>query len=368
MPPLNLMIKPVSGHCDMRCKYCFYADVSKNRATRFYQKMSLETLETLVRRALAYAEGSCDFAFQGGEPTLAGIDFYRALVAFQEKYNTRGLEIHNSIQTNGFHMTEELAEFFASRGFLVGVSLDGAKASHDLMRLDENGRGTYDRVLAGIKTLKEAGADVNILCVVNRYVAETPEETFAALKDFSYIQYIACLDDFGGAQTEHSLTPEAYGRFLVKSLELYERAFFAGQYVSIRNFDNYVGILLGRRPENCAMCGQCGVYYLIEGDGGVYPCDFYVIDPYRMGNINDQSFFKLEKSPVAAAFRAASAYVSEPCKACKYFYLCRGGCRRDREPFEAGRPALNHWCEGYKTFFEAAEPRLSKIARAVRAK
>ena len=151
-----------------------------------------------------------------------------------------------------------------------------------------------------------------------------------------------------------------------ESFDRYYQSFKKGQFVSIRTFDNYVGILMGRQPENCAMCGRCAQYYLVEADGGVYPCDFYVLDQWHMGNINDDSFFRLEKSPVADEFRRVSLHVSEPCKACQWYPLCRGGCRRDREPFMDGQPGLNKWCSCYRELFAYSYPRMVEMAKQLR--
>ncbi|MEG2624248.1 MAG: anaerobic sulfatase maturase, partial [Clostridia bacterium] len=363
MPPLSLMIKPVSGNCNMRCRYCFYADVAKNRAISTYGVMTEKMLETLVRRALSYADDSCSFAFQGGEPTLAGLTFFQKLIAYESRYNTRNLILHNSIQTNGYDMTDEMAAFLAEHHFLVGVSLDGVKETHDKMRVSASGAGTYDRVLSCLKKLKKAGVEFNVLCVVTRYVAQHPKETFEALSPYGYIQYIPCIDDFGAGPLDHSLTSRTYAQFLIKTFDLYHRAFSAGRFVSVRAFDNYIDILMGQPPENCAMCGRCSVYYLVESDGSVYPCDFYVLDQFRMGNLQTQSFFTLEKSPIAQAFRQASFAISDQCSHCKWFILCRGGCRRDREPIESERLSLNKWCESYRALFDYAYPQMLDMAK-----
>ena len=150
MPPISVMIKPVSGACNMRCKYCFYHDVMDHRAQKVLPKMTLETLDNLVRRAFVYAEGSVSFAFQGGEPTLIGLDFFEQLIRLQKKYNTRRIQVHNAVQTNGLELNDELLDFFAREHFLVGVSLDGDAENHDLMRLDIHGKPTYHKIVERI--------------------------------------------------------------------------------------------------------------------------------------------------------------------------------------------------------------------------
>ena len=360
---LSIMIKPVSSACNMRCKYCFYSDVVQHRQQESMGRMSPETLENLVRRAMRCAEES--FAFQGGEPSLAGAAFYRRFGELVRRYNTKGLRVQNAIQTNGYDLSDELLDELKKGGFLVGVSFDGTPAIHDRMRLDQEGAGSSGRVLESIEKLRAREIDFNILCVVNRYVAREPDAVFDSLSPWGYIQYIACIDPFDGARSDYSLDAEDYAFFLKKSFDRYYEAFRAGRFVSVRNFDNYIGILAGRQPENCGMSGRCAQYYLAEADGGLYPCDFYVLDQWRLGNINEMSFFKAEKSPVAEAFRRASLYVSEACRACRWYGLCRGGCRRDREPFLDGLPALNKWCGAYKALFAYAYPRMREMAEWV---
>lgn len=362
MPPLTIMVKPVSSSCNMRCRYCFYSDVASRRELASMGRMDEKTLDNLVRRALRYADGHVSFAFQGGEPTLAGLDFFKRLVELERMYNARGVSISNAVQTNGYALSDEMIDFFVKEHFLIGVSFDGVPEIHDALRLDAAGHGTSGRVHDTLRRLEEKHAEFNVLCVVNRYVAEKPDEVFAALSKYGYIQYIACLDDFDGSRRDYSLTPELYGEFLRRSFDMYYREYKAGRFVSVRNFDNYIGILAGRRPENCGMCGQCSVYYLVEADGGVYPCDFYVLDKWRLGSVNDSSFFALSKSPLSKQFVDASLYVSEKCRGCKWYSLCRGGCRRDREPFVDGHPGLNQWCSSFTALFEYAYPRMCEMA------
>ena len=361
MQPLSIMIKPVSGACNMRCRYCFYMDVMSRRKTGLHSAMTLDMLETIVRRAFRYADGLVTFAFQGGEPTLAGLPFYEALVRFQRIYNTRGLSVTNSLQTNGYALTDDMIAFFARERFLLGVSVDGTPGLHDALRLDASGRPTCDRVMLNLTRLAEAGVDYNVLCVINNAVAERPGEVFQALAPHRFLQFIACLDDLDGTRTPWSLTSEEYLGFLKKTFDLYQAAYWAGKPVSVRNFDNYIGILMGRPPENCAMGGQCGQYFLIESDGGVYPCDFYVLDEWKLGNIAETPFNRLARSPVEGRFRAASQPVPQRCRACEWYALCRNGCRRERDP----STGINRWCECFRRFFEYGYPAMAEMARDI---
>lgn len=357
MPPLSLLIKPVSGACNMRCEYCFYQDVMAHREQKVLPKMSMETLENLVRRAFVYAEGSVSFAFQGGEPTLIGLEYFETLIRLQKKYNTRRIAVHNSVQTNGYDLSPDLIAFFAREHFLVGVSLDGDEQNHDLFRKDINGAPTYKRVLSNIRRMQEMNVDFNILCVVTEALARRGRECMDALGDFPFLQFIPCLDELDGTKRTHSLTADGYLQFLKDTFDVYCEGFDKGGLVSVRNFDNYISMLLGAPPESCAMAGRCGLYYLIESDGSVYPCDFYVLDEWRMGNVNEQSFIRLEKSETGRRFRERSMPVPDKCRGCRWYFLCRNGCCRERE-----EDGVNKWCLCYSRFFDYSYERMQRIA------
>ena len=366
MPGLSLLIKPASGMCNMRCRYCFYTDVSAHRETVCYGTMSEETLQTLMRRAFSYADGHISFAFQGGEPLLAGKDFFRRVISLQRKYNqARHLSITNAVQTNGTLMDDEWGEIFKEGGFLVGVSVDGTEALHDLYRVDAAGQPTHKRVMEGIQVLQRHQIDYNVLCVVTKQAAQKAEEVFDALALHRYLQFIPCLDELNGQKHEFSLDASGYGSFLIHTFDRYEKAWRKNRPISIRTFDNWIGMLLGNPPESCGMSGCCGQYYLVEADGSVYPCDFYVLDEWRMGNIKETSFFRLASSEIGERFRKMSWRLPESCRSCPYVALCRGGCRREREPFVDNEPSLSCLCEGNKRFFDARMSQLKQLARNI---
>ncbi len=363
MPPLSVMIKPASSLCNLRCTYCFYSDVAARRHTASYGVMKEDVLEKLVRKAFAYAEGSLSFSFQGGEPTVAGKDFFRAFLRLVRRYQTQGTAVHCAIQTNATLLDEEWAQIFKEGNFLVGVSMDGAKALHDRYRLTQDGQPTYDLVEEKLLLLRDANVEYNILCVVTHDVAQRGREVFDNLKKHGYLQFIPCLDDFDGAKTAFSLKEGDWGRFLSDTFPLYERAWRAGQPVSIRTFDNWLTMAMGYPPESCAMCGRCGNYDLIEADGSVYPCDFYVLDEWRLGNVQTDSFFRLEKSEVGKRFRELSLHIDGECQHCPWYSLCRGGCRREREPLKDGKLRLNRLCADHRMFFERHGAALTRMAQ-----
>jgi len=366
MPPLQLLIKPSSGNCNLRCRYCFYHDEMQKREIADYGFMSVDTLEVLVKKALEFADGGCGFAFQGGEPTLVGLDFYKKLLEFQKKYNTKNLKISNSIQTNGFKLGEEWAEFFAQNHFLVGVSLDGVVHTHDAYRLDAGGRGSFAEIMKTLELFDEKKVEYNILTVVNRRTAEKISRIYAfyAKHNWKYLQFIACLDPLGEPQgmREYSLTPEAYGDFLVNLFDLWYLDWQKGTQPSIRFFENDIGILMGYMPEACDQRGFCSLQTVVEADGSVYPCDFYVVDRYRMGSFTENTLEEMMERGKELRFVQESLEDREDCEKCEYGFICRGGCRRNRQIDEAGQLGSNYFCPSYKKFFQATLPRMKRIA------
>lgn len=365
MPQIHVMIKPASGLCNMRCSYCFYADEMEKRSQASYGVMNDETLENVIRRVLEFAEGQCTIAFQGGEPTLAGVDFFKKCLEFEKKYNTKNVAVSHALQTNGYALDESWCQFFAKNRFLIGLSVDGMKATHDIYRKDAKGQDTYFRVLETARRLEKAGAEFNVLTVVNGRTAPKIRRIYEQYKKlgFSWQQYIACLDPIGEkqGQQEYSLTPRVYGQFLIELFDLWYLDLQKGEQPCIRQFENYIGILLGQDPEACEQRGVCSFQNIVEADGSVYPCDFYALDEYRLGNLNEDSFEVIEKRRRESRFVENSVNHTEACRSCPYFAICRGGCRRHRE--QPGTAAgENYFCESYRMFFEACLPRMREIA------
>ncbi len=366
MPALSLLIKPASGNCNMRCRYCFYADELDNREIRSYGKMSVDTMHTIVDKAMEYGDYECTIAFQGGEPTLAGLDFYRDLVAYVTAHeNPKKLKIHYALQTNGYLINEEWAAFLGENHFLVGVSLDGLKEIHDRYRLDTAGKGTYQRVISAIRLLEKHQVEYNILTVVTAATARNGQKIYNYFKKnhFGYQQYIECLDPIGEepGQHEYSLTPEKYGEFLKSMFDAWYLDMRSGTYVYNRYFENLMMIMAGQQPESCNMRGVCGKQWVFEADGSVYPCDFYALDQWRLGNIQENSFEEMDEKRDELGFIQWSMRQQEDCQKCRWFGLCRNGCRRNREPVTAEHTNRNYFCKSYQMFFEYAYPRLTEI-------
>lgn len=369
MPPIQMLIKPASGNCNMRCEYCFYMDEMEHRTQKSCGFMSLETLEILVKKALEYADGTCAFAFQGGEPTLVGIEFYRTLIALEKKYNTKNIQIQNAIQTNGYALDTEWAEFLSENHFLTGLSIDGICAAHNAYRKDVNGRETFAKVMESAKLLEEHGAEFNILTVVHKKTAQKVSRMYQFYKKngFHYQQYIACLNPLGvEKEPEYALSAEAYGKFLIELFELWYLDLKKGEQPYIRQFENYISILLGIEPEACDMRGMCSLQQVVEADGSVYPCDFFVLDEYKMGNICDDEYEQILEKGMEMKFVQNSLPLDEDCRMCKYFSICRGGCGRHRLDVNGSRTGRNCFCESYKLFFDAELPKMLEIAEKIR--
>jgi uncharacterized protein len=370
MEALSLLIKPVSGSCNLRCRYCFYADVTDARTVKNHGIMSFETLETIVKKALFEAKKYCGFAFQGGEPALAGLEFFKKLIELENKHNVNSVQIAHAIQTNGLLLDDAWAEFFRENNFLVGLSIDASKQNHDYFRHDTKEKGTHNRCMNIARMLTKQRVDFNILSVVTRQLANHPDATYNFYKknDFRFIQFIPCLDDLSSLKenppkiNEYSLTPEIYGKFLCRIFDMWYSDFVKDDYYSIRAFDNYINMLTGVPPENCAMNGICNVYALIEADGSVYPCDFYATDEYHIGNVKTHSFGEMLGCEEVRAFIEPSQKVDPACKVCEYYFICRGGCRRDREPISDGVLSLNRYCSAYKQFFAHSLHRMKALA------
>ena len=366
MPPISLLVKPASGSCNMRCRYCFYTDETENRTVPSMGVMSIETMKTMVDKALTFADGDCSFAFQGGEPSLAGLPFFRALTDYVKDHpNPKRVRVHYSFQTNGYNLNEDWAKWFVENQVLVGISLDGPKEIHDRYRVDHAGKGTYQKVMSSIQLFNKYHVDYNILTVVTSATSRHGQQVYNFFKknDFRYQQYIECLDPIGEVQGgyEYSLTPERYEEFLKTTFDSWYLDMKSGRYVYNRYFENLMMIIARQGAESCNMRGVCGAQWVIEADGSVYPCDFYALDEWYLGNINQDSFETMEQQRQTLGFIEWSKQIPEDCKNCRYFGLCRNGCRRNREPVTSNSTQKNYFCSAYKNFIEYAYPRLAEI-------
>lgn len=371
MPPLSILIKPASGNCNMRCRYCFYADEQEHREVFSHGIMSKDTMHRIIDRVLEYGDRNCTLAFQGGEPTLVGLGFYEDMAEYvASRENPRRIRFQYAIQTNGYNIDEKWARFWAEHHYLVGVSLDGPKELHDRYRKDAAGSGTFNRIMGALRILEKYHVEYNILTVVTAATARSGQRVYNFFKKnhIHYQQYIECLDpleEIPGGQ-EYSLTPEKYEEFLKSMFDAWYLDARSGKPTYNRYFQNLMLILNGQPPESCNMRGVCGRQWVIEADGSVYPCDFYALDEWCLGNIREDDFEKMDQRREELGFVRWSERVHEDCKECQWFGLCRGGCRRNREPVTQDSTGKNYFCSAYKGFFAYAYPRLAEVYQMVR--
>lgn len=366
MLAVSVMIKPASGLCNMRCRYCFYQDEAENRQTLSYGIMDEATLEAVLQKVLKRATRRCVVAFQGGEPTLAGINFFQKAVELEKKHNVNGCSIENAIQTNGYALNREWVKFFAENHFLVGISLDGDKTLHDANRIDASGEGTYTHVMHAIQLLQSYHVEFNVLTVITAQNARSIRKIyrFYQRNGLDWQQYIPCLDPFGedrGGQS-WSLTPDIFARYLKDLFDCWYQDIEKGHATYNRYFNNLLLILQGRPPEACGMLGRCSNQLVVEADGSVYPCDFYALDEWRLGNLLVDSLDDIEQKQTELEFIEQSMAQHEDCLQCKWRILCRGGCRRDRSNMPSGPLEKNYFCAAYQDFFAYAYPRLKQLA------
>ena len=358
-----MLVKP-SSLCNLRCKYCFYSGSFNERALRGNGQMTEETLETVVKEAFSTSAKHVVFAFQGGEPTMAGLSFFKRFSELETKYRPRRITVDRSIQTNGTLVDEKWADYFYENDFLVGISLDGNKALHNMNRVDSAGADTFNKVTAALEVLKRKKVSTNILCVVTGQLSRRAQAIYGQLKNsgYRYLQFIPCLDPSEqerGKET-YSLTPARYAFFLKTLFDQWYNDWEKGDYVSIRVFDDYVNTLAGLPSSSCATLGTCGSYFAVESDGAVYPCDFYTVDKWRIGMIGEKPLKEIARSEKAKAFIKESTENLDKCSGCKYYRICRGGCRRDR--YRMDGVLNNYYCPAFIDFFDYAMERLKIMA------
>lgn len=336
----------------MRCKYCFYRDVAESRAVCSFGIMDEAVSENIIKKALLFADGeSVSFAFQGGEPLLAGLPFFRRFVSCLKAENKKHSPVYLSIQTNGTLINSEWADFFRESSILIGLSLDG-DYKNNRFRVDENDENVFNEVMNAAEILKKHRVEFNILTVLTGSGVDNIDEIYSFFKSkgFRYLQFIPCLRPFGdSSESELYMTDEQYASYLIKAFRRYVNDRLCGQYTSIRYFDNLLCLFSGGQAEQCGLCGYCMHQFVAESNGNIYPCDFYCTDEWLLGSINDSDFDELAHCEKAISFLKESLKTEEKCKKCSYYPLCRGGgCKRTR--------ADRDYCEAYKSFFRTCLP------------
>ena len=365
MNDFSLLIKPAAADCNLRCAYCFY--IGRLGLTPARPRMSDDVLEKMIssymgsRQAESYA-----FSWQGGEPGLLGFGFFKMVVKLQMKYAPAGAVVSNGFQTNGTLVTDELAAFLAEYKFLFGVSLDGPAQLHDHYRKTVAGRPTQATVMKGIDRLRRHGAEVNVLALVNDRNVKQPREVYGYFKNHGLFhqQYVPCVEfDQTGRLLPYSVNGEQWGTFLCAIFDRWSAEDVG--HVSIRLFDSVLEYLVSGKRNTCAMGTDCRQYFVVEYDGSVYPCDFFVRDDMKLGNVKDGNWSDLLVSPVYRQFGLAKASWCDECRTCPYLPLCHGDCQKLRPVLGEGR-AKSVLCKGWQAFYAHALPRLQQIADEIK--
>lgn len=359
MKYFSALIKPASSYCNLKCTYCFYNDVSAHRDIPNYGMMTEDTCQQIIEKTVGYFEEEVQitFAFQGGEPTCVGLTFFEKFIQEVEKVKKDFHRIHYTIQTNGTNCNEEWVDFFKKHHFLVGVSLDGFQENHDAVRINKDGTGTYTKVMSFIELLRSKGVEFNVLTVLTPQLAKHPKEIyrFYQTHDMNHIQFIPCLAGLDD-QSELSLKPEEFATFYIDVFELWFQELQKNHYRSISLFDNLIPMFAGRPPQQCGYLGFCTMQFVIEADGSVYPCDFYVLDQYKIGNINDQTIKQLATSNQVQKFIQEPRLKSQQCEDCPYIQLCYGNCKR------LNNVLYNDTVCGLRMFMTEKEKQIKEVA------
>ena len=364
MKHLNIMIKPASSLCGLRCRYCFYADVASLRAVPSFGMMSGETMLAMLHTVETNLEPGDHivFAFQGGEPTMAGLPFFQNFVSTVAGWDAR-IRVSYALQTNGMLLDDAWCAFFAQHDFLVGLSLDLLPDCHDAVRVTPGGEGTHKKVLQALQCLRRHQVEFNILCTLTNQIARHPQLVWKQILqlDLDYVQFTPCLSELDRSRSVYALTPKRYASFYTQLFRLWLSAYDEGNYRSIKLFDDLVNLLLSGIPTACGMGGGCHPQLVVESDGSVYPCDFYCLDSYKLGNIT------VEAPSVLLSEERIRPFIDRPwsppalCSSCEFHHFCGGGCRRMQA--ETCCSGSDTFC-GHREFLRHCLDDLASIAAA----
>jgi uncharacterized protein len=364
--PFSLLVKPASADCNLNCTYCFYLDKSSLYPETPKHRMSDEVLETMIAGYMRTLQPAYSFGWQGGEPTLMGLEFFQKAVSFQQKYGRPRAVVANGLQTNATLIDDAMADLFARYKFLLGVSLDGPEELHNVYRKNKQGAGTHDRVLRGLSILKKHNVEFNILVLVSSANVEHPEKVYQYLCDhgFYYHQYIPCVEfDEQGKPLPWTITGEQWGRFLNSIYDQWSDGDI--RKVSVRHFDAVLQYLVNNQYIMCTMGRNCRQYFVVEHNGDVYPCDFFVERDLKLGNIMHESWKKFASSKRYRDFGRQKAMFNPRCRECPYVKFCAGDCLKHRLPLDGDPKTLSWLCEGWYRFYEHSLSGLKRIAAEI---
>ncbi|MCY9855085.1 anaerobic sulfatase maturase [Vibrio mediterranei] len=369
----HVMAKPSGSACNLGCDYCFYLEKEKLYPERQVNwKMSDETLNQFIQQHIdAQAGMDVEFAWQGGEPTLLGIEFFERVIELCEKHRGQK-QIHHSFQTNGVLINDKWCELFKKHGFLIGISIDGPEDLHDHYRLTRSRKGTYNKVMDAVELLKKHQIDFNTLTVVNDKNVKHPLRVYEFLKSIGsgFIQFIPLLErkhsesqelilsapsEPYGKVTQWSVSPVEYGDFLNSIFDYWVRNDVGKTFV--QTFDSTLATWINGTSSVCVFSKSCGHAFALEANGDLYQCDHYVYPKYKLGNIHHQTIHDMNNSEMAIEFGLSkSTTLNGECKRCRYLPLCNGGCPKHRFSTSfSGKPNHNYLCTGYFKYFEHTE-------------
>ncbi|OGD19260.1 MAG: anaerobic sulfatase maturase [Candidatus Aminicenantes bacterium RBG_16_63_16] len=373
--PFHVLAKPTGARCNCACDYCFFL-----KKERLYPgsefRMPDEVMESFVRQTIEAHAGlpEVEIAWQGGEPTLMGIDFFHRAVEAEARYARAGQRVSNSLQTNGLLIDEEWCRFLRENGFLVGLSLDGPRELHDAYRRDKAGASVFDRAVRAARLMREHGVAFNILATVNAANSPHPLEVYRFFRDelrARYLQLIPIVerenetgDREGTRLTERSVEPAAYGRFLIAIFDEWVRRDVGTMFVTF--FDSVLAAYVCGESTVCALRRECGEALALEHNGDLYACDHFVEPRHLLGNIMSEpvGLAGLVASEKQRAFgRAKQATLPRVCRECRFLFICNGECPKNRVLASPdGEPGLNGLCAGLKAFFAHTEGTMREMA------
>jgi uncharacterized protein len=364
----NILVKPAASDCNMACTYCFYNSGKNLYPELKKHRMKYLVLEEMIRQMMQQDERELAFIWQGGEPTVLGIDFFRKAVEFQMKYG-RGHRVGNAIQTNGILIDRKWACFLSDYRFLVGLSIDGPEKIHDRYRLMPGGKSSWEKTLNASKVLQDKGVAVNALSVITDFSSNYPDEIYGFLKEIglTHMQFIPCVErDMHNPDKSapFSVSSDNYGKFLCRIFDLWFSDFKDGKPVtSVRFFESLLFSYAGLTPPDCGLMKECGVYLVVEHNGDVFSCDFFVEPEFRLGNLMEISLYEMLNSNAQTDFGRMKNSLPVKCKDCAHLIHCRGGCIKDRirDPSDMG---ISHFCNAYKSFFKHADAKLKELVSA----
>jgi len=362
----GVMWKTVSEACNLACDYCYYSRC--NGRPDNIKRIEDDVLEKFIREYMALKKRVVPFAWQGGEPLLTGIDFFKKVVQLQATYAPNNTVISNSIQTNGTLIDKEWATFFKKYNFLVGVSLDGPEEINDAKRITGSGKGSFKSIMKGIQYLRDANVDFNILTVLHEGNILKAKELMNFYKDesFSYVQFIPCMDFQSQDPSQpgkYLITPQQYGDFLCEAFDIWYNN--GVPEISVRFFDNMLAIYLHQQAEACIHQKTCPKNIVFEQNGDAYPCDFFIDEQYKLGNIKHDSLESIINNERMDQFLARKPSLPTQCESCEFLHLCHGGCPRNRIS-ENNEIGVEYFCESFKRVYRYAHERMLELATTIK--